>query len=210
MHCRISRVGMASVQAANRLMICSRLPPQIFPPLPPFHRKSRTNESVNYETSSRLSIRSASSSSSNATPTTPLAPPATWNIKMLYDGDCPLCMREVDMLRSRDAGKGNIAFVDIASPEYNPADNADITFQQAMEKIHAIEKDGTVVTGIEVFRRLYEEVGLGWVYAATKIDVIGKALTLLYDVWAKYRLPITGRPDMEVIMQEKKMCRLTE
>lgn len=28
----------------------------------------------------------------------------------------------------------------------------------------------------------------------------------VYDVWAKYRLPITGRPDLAVVLQEKKAC----
>ena len=27
-----------------------------------------------------------------------------WEIRMLFDGDCPLCMREVDMLRDMDKG----------------------------------------------------------------------------------------------------------
>ena len=55
-----------------------------------------------------------------------------WEIKMLYDGDCPLCMREVDMLRRRDEGVGKIEFVDIASPEYDPVRNAGISFEQAI------------------------------------------------------------------------------
>lgn len=53
-----------------------------------------------------------------------------WEIKMLYDGDCPLCMREVNMLRDRDAGVGKICFVDIADPAYSPDENAGITFEQ--------------------------------------------------------------------------------
>ncbi|MQI72041.1 DUF393 domain-containing protein, partial [Escherichia coli] len=28
--------------------------------------------------------------------------PKDWKIKMLYDGECPLCMREVNMLRKRN------------------------------------------------------------------------------------------------------------
>jgi hypothetical protein len=32
-------------------------------------------------------------------------------------------------------------------------------------------------------------------------------LRRLYGIWAKYRLPITGRPDLQVVLQEKKMCR---
>ncbi|XP_058115439.1 uncharacterized protein At5g50100, chloroplastic isoform X2 [Magnolia sinica] len=57
-----------------------------------------------------------------------------WKIKMLYDGECPLCMREV------------------------------------MGRIHAILSDGTVVKDVDI---------------ATIANVI-------YGVWAKYRLPITG------------------
>lgn len=49
---------------------------------------------------------------------------------MLYDGDCPLCMREVNMLRRRDAGVGRIAFVDVASPDYDASANAGISFEQ--------------------------------------------------------------------------------
>jgi hypothetical protein len=32
--------------------------------------------------------------------------------------------------RSKDADKGKIDFVDIASPSYNPADNNNISYQQ--------------------------------------------------------------------------------
>jgi predicted DCC family thiol-disulfide oxidoreductase YuxK len=87
---------------------------------------------------------------------------------MLYDGDCPLCMREVEMLQRRDAGKGAIDFVDIASPGYSADDNFGVTYEQAMRRIHALLPDGTVVTDVEVFRRLYEAVGLGWIYSVTK------------------------------------------
>ena len=51
---------------------------------------------------------------------------------MLYDGDCPLCMREVNMLRRRDADVGKIQFVDIASPDYDASANAGISFEQVV------------------------------------------------------------------------------
>uniref|UniRef100_A0A383VJS5 Thiol-disulfide oxidoreductase DCC n=1 Tax=Tetradesmus obliquus TaxID=3088 RepID=A0A383VJS5_TETOB len=81
-------------------------------------------------------------------------------IRMLYDGECSLCMKEVKFLQGRDAAAGKIDFVDIAEPSYSPEDNAGITFQAAMERIHAILPDGTIVKDIEVFRRLYEAVGV--------------------------------------------------
>ena len=32
--------------------------------------------------------------------------PQSWQIKLLYDSECPLCMREVNFLQRRDAGRG--------------------------------------------------------------------------------------------------------
>lgn len=37
---------------------------------------------------------------------------------------------QVNMLRRRDAEQGRINFVDIASPEYSAANNADISYEQ--------------------------------------------------------------------------------
>lgn len=72
---------------------------------------------------------------------------------------------------------------------------------QAMERIHAILPDGSIVRDVEVFRRLYEAVGLGWVYAITKNPSVLAAANAVYMVWAKYRTQITGREALEVIVQ---------
>ena len=40
---------------------------------------------------------------------------------MLFDGDCPLCVKEVNFLRAQDGGKGKIDLVDIAADDYSPA-----------------------------------------------------------------------------------------
>ena len=42
-----------------------------------------------------------------------------------------------------------------------------------MGRIHAILPDGTTVKNVEVFRRTYEILGMGWVYAVTKLPVLG-------------------------------------
>ncbi|EXB42070.1 hypothetical protein L484_006417 [Morus notabilis] len=123
----------------------------------------------------------------------PSPPPENWKIKMLYDGDCPLCMHEVNMLRERNKQYGTIKFVDISSEDYSPKENQGLDFETVMGRIHAILDDGTVVTDVEAFRKLYEQVGLGWVYAITKYEPIAKIADAVYSVWAKYRLPITGK-----------------
>ena len=103
------------------------------------------------------------------------------------------------VLRRRDAGKDKIAFVDIGSPNYDPRQNAGVSYEQvvlqalvvcrntgrqhmpqmlgmqAMGNIHAILPDDKVVTNVEVFKRLYEQVGLGWVYSFANIGPLKAA-----------------------------------
>jgi len=55
---------------------------------------------------------------------------------MLFDGDCPLCLREVDFLRAQDAGRGRVDLVDIAAEDYSAAANRGVQFPRAMETIH--------------------------------------------------------------------------
>lgn len=43
-----------------------------------------------------------------------------------------------------------------------------------MGSIHGILPGGKVITNVDVFRKLYEVVGLGWVYAITKFGPINK------------------------------------
>lgn len=43
---------------------------------------------------------------------------------------------------------------------------------QAMGTIHGILPGDKVITNVDVFRKLYETVGLGWVYAVTRFAPI--------------------------------------
>ncbi|OAY73207.1 Uncharacterized protein, mitochondrial [Ananas comosus] len=128
----------------------------------------------------------------------------TWKIKMLYDGDCPLCMREVNMLKERNKSYGAIEFVDISSKDYSPEENEGLDYETVMGRIHAILSDGTVVRDVEAFRRLYEEIGLGWVYTVTKYEPVATIANAIYSIWAKYRLQITGRPPLEEILESRR------
>ena len=140
-----------------------------------------------------------------------------WKIELLYDGACPLCLREVNFLRKRDAGRGLVAFVDIADDNYTPEEHGDIDFETAMGRIHAVLPDGTVIKNIEVFRRTYKVLGIGWIYAATNWPIIRPIVNQIYDVWADYRLALTGRSNLATIVavrrqrlegQPSGLCRL--
>ena len=139
-----------------------------------------------------------------------------WKIKLLYDGECPLCLKEVRFLKKRDAGRGLVAFVDIADDNYAPNENGGIDYETAMGRIHAVLPDGKVIRDVEVFRRVYEVLGMGWVYAITKVPIIGAIANSLYKIWAKFRLSLTGRPDLATVVASRQerlgkpgRCRLS-
>ena len=135
---------------------------------------------------------------------TPSNRSSNWKIKLLYDGECPLCLREVNFLQKRDAGRGLVKFVDIANENYSPKANGGVDFETAMGRIHGVLPDGTVVKNLEVFRRVYEALGMGWVYAITKLPFLGPIADWLYGLWADRRLALTGRPDLKTIVAEKQ------
>jgi predicted DCC family thiol-disulfide oxidoreductase YuxK len=127
-----------------------------------------------------------------------------WKIKLLYDGQCPLCLREVAFLQRRDAGRGLVAFVDIADDAYDPSDNGGVDFVTAMGRIHAVRADGTVIKNVEVFRQIYDILGIGWIYAVTKLPLVGPLVDRLYAIWADWRLPLTGRSPLATLVSERQ------
>jgi predicted DCC family thiol-disulfide oxidoreductase YuxK len=128
----------------------------------------------------------------------------SWKIKLLYDGQCPLCLREVNFLKKRDAGREVIAFVDIADDDYRPEEHGGVDFETAMGRIHAVLPDGTLIKNLEVFRRIYDILGMGWVYRATQWPIIGPIVDRLYEIWAERRLALTGRPNLATIMAQRQ------
>ena len=122
---------------------------------------------------------------------------------MLYDSQCPLCMHEVNFLKKRDT-HGKVKFTDIADLTYIPAENGDVSYERGMEKIHAVTHTGEVIVGMEVFRKVYQAVGLGWVWSFTQLPGFRVVFDRFYDVWAGWRMKITGRPELEQIFQERK------
>ena len=136
-----------------------------------------------------------------------MATPSTLTI--LYDGGCPLCLREVSILGRRDAGRHRLAFVDIDAPGYDPAAHGGITYREAMGRMHAITDDGTVLRDVAVFRRAYELVGLGWVYAPSRWPLLAPLAEAFYRLWAGVRLQLTGRPDLDTLCRQREgPCRI--
>ncbi|MBS1151370.1 MAG: hypothetical protein H6Q89_3068 [Myxococcaceae bacterium] len=114
-----------------------------------------------------------------------------FDFEVFFDGACPLCTREIALLQRLDR-RERIRFTDIAAPGFD-AGPVGVGWAQLMDRIHGRLPDGTLLEGVEVFRRLYQAVGFGPLVAATRLPGISHLLELAYRRFAKNRLRLTGR-----------------
>ena len=115
-----------------------------------------------------------------------------FRIRVLYDGECPLCSREIRFLERRDRGRGRIQFEDIADPGFDPHGYG-VEAGELMARIHGVLPSGDLIEGVEVFRRAYSAVGLGWLMAPTRLPGLRNLADLAYRIFARNRLRWTGR-----------------
>jgi predicted DCC family thiol-disulfide oxidoreductase YuxK len=73
-------------------------------------------------------------------------------VEVWFDGDCPLCRREIALLRRLDR-RGAIVFTDVATGEGScPIDRAAL-----LSRFHARE-DGRMVSGAEAFAAMWRAI----------------------------------------------------
>jgi len=112
-------------------------------------------------------------------------------VEVFYDGDCPLCMREIRMLMRKDRA-ARIVFTDIASPSFDATAHG-TTHAALMARIRGRLPDGSWIEGVEVFRQLYTAIGFRWLVAITRVPGLSHLLSLGYRLFAANRLRLTGR-----------------
>lgn len=112
-------------------------------------------------------------------------------VEVFYDGLCPLCMREIRLLRRLDRAS-RIRFTDIAGPGFD-ASELGLTWSDLMERIHGRLPNGELIRGVEVFRQLYAAVGFRTLVGFTRLPVVRSVLDFAYEAFAKNRLRLTGR-----------------
>jgi len=73
-------------------------------------------------------------------------------LEVWFDGDCPLCRREIGLMRRLDR-RGAIRFIDVATGQGScPIDRAEL-----LARFHARE-DGRMVSGAEAFAAMWRAI----------------------------------------------------
>jgi predicted DCC family thiol-disulfide oxidoreductase YuxK len=112
-------------------------------------------------------------------------------IEVYYDGGCPVCLREVRVLRRLDR-RGRIRFTDIDAPGFQ-APQPGPALDDLTARIHARASDGAWIHGVEVFRCLYAAVGFGALVAVSRWPGIAQVLDRGYAIFARNRTRWFGR-----------------
>ncbi len=82
-----------------------------------------------------------------------LEPSSSWKIKLLYDGDCPFCRREIDWMQRRNSN-GKLAFENIAVTGFD-ASSYGLRQKEVMHFIHGVLPNGRIIKKLEVFQEAY-------------------------------------------------------
>jgi predicted DCC family thiol-disulfide oxidoreductase YuxK len=114
-----------------------------------------------------------------------------FDVEVFYDGACPLCLREMNLLRRRDRG-ARIRFTDISAEAFVPA-KVGVPWETLMARLHGRLPDGSIIEGVEVFRRLYAAAGFSTLVELSRVPGVSQLLEIAYRAFAKNRLRLTGR-----------------
>ena len=108
--------------------------------------------------------------------------------KLLYDGECPICRREVEWLKRRDR-RGRLVAEDISSPTFH-AEAYGLSQPEVMGVMHGVLPDGRIVRRVEAIREAYRAVGLGWMVAPLSWPVFAWLADRAYGVFARNRVAL--------------------
>ena len=107
--------------------------------------------------------------------------------RLLYDGACPICSREVLWLHRRRPEA--IEAVDIASEGFE-ASTFGLNAEQVDAALYGIRPDGSIMVGMDSLREAYRLAGLGWLMTWTGWWPARPAFDAFYRSFARNRMRI--------------------
>ncbi len=115
------------------------------------------------------------------------------SLACFHDGDCPICQLEINAMKKLDKDHQKITWVDI-SKDHDALKKSGLSYEQAMSKMHVLDKDG-LKSGIDGFLLLWAQLPYyrRLVPIVNKVPLIKPILGFFYNLFARYRLKLTGK-----------------
>jgi len=109
-------------------------------------------------------------------------------LQIYYDGSCQVCAAKMATYRRKDHG-GRLVFVDVSSPEFDPAPYG-ITLAAFMYELHAIDGGNRVYRGVDAFRAIWQAFPASTWYGllGTLVSLPGVHLLARLAYWSFARL----------------------
>lgn len=115
-----------------------------------------------------------------------------WPLTLYYDGDCPLCAREIQLLRKR-ACTERLSLIDISRNDFL-ADATGHTKQTLQNRLHARFADGQWVTGLDATLWSWRAAGLDRWTAPLTWPALRPLLELGYRLFCHLRPHLNWLP----------------
>lgn len=115
-------------------------------------------------------------------------------VRVLYDGECPICVKEISLLQFLQRNRTDkVDFVDISLLEYDESRYEGVSYETAMAEMTVIDENNKVHRGVPAFAVMYSAVGLGWLGRLISLPIIRPLMDRAYIVFARNRLKWTRR-----------------
>ncbi len=112
-------------------------------------------------------------------------------LKFFYDGHCPICIREVSILK--EAKPNELKFIDITSQDDFSKNRGTLEYETAMTAMHAMDNQGNRFIALDAFAKAYARSHFYILATLLNIPFLRPILDPMYRLFAKHRLFLTGR-----------------
>jgi predicted DCC family thiol-disulfide oxidoreductase YuxK len=102
---------------------------------------------------------------------------------VLFDGGCSLCRREIAHYRKLDSAK-RVQWLDIHRDPDSVA-VAGVSWDEAMQRLHVLQPDGTLRTGVYAFVAIWRELP-GYRWLARVVSVVPGLVFVMDRVYGRF------------------------
>ena len=101
---------------------------------------------------------------------------------LFYDGNCPLCMREVHLLER--LANDHLKMIDLHEV---PAAEGQPRQLEMLKNLYLRTSDGEWLTGVDATVRAWSHTRWGFLFKALRLPLIGALADAAYQYWARKR-----------------------